>query len=218
MNIKTFWYSSPYSSRRWRLDNEPLISTTTFISGDEDGPWSLSPRWEPSFKIQGRESKTVCGFSIIKFWKELLRFNVKESMHFLNKKIKFNKTKRNWKSKIPHTILESRTLCFSWCKNHKSKIKLWWVGARERKKRAFFAPFILSEGHFLNLCVLSQYIVYWKHFQNIHTFTYQKPLLHTLFCLFLKWSKAFSVPLKQRQCKLRPVSKMSLFKDGSMIF
>ena len=35
------------------------------------------------------------------------------------------------------------------------------------------------------------------HFQNIHTFTYQKTLLHTLFCLFLKSSKAFCVSLKQ---------------------
>ena len=34
------------------------------------------------------------------------------------------------------------------------------------------------------------------HFQNIHTFTYQTTLLHTLFCLFLKLSKAFSVSLK----------------------
>ena len=32
-------------------------------------------------------------------------------------------------------------------------------------------------------------------FQNIHTFIYQKILLHTLFCLFLKSSKAFSVSL-----------------------
>ena len=33
------------------------------------------------------------------------------------------------------------------------------------------------------------------HFQNIHTFTYQKACLHTIFCLFLKSSKAFSVYL-----------------------
>ena len=29
----------------------------------------------------------------------------------------------------------------------------------------------------------------WIHFQDIHTFTYQKRLLHTLLCLFLKSSK-----------------------------
>ena len=34
------------------------------------------------------------------------------------------------------------------------------VGARERKKRAFFVPFILFEGIFFNICVLSECIVY----------------------------------------------------------
>ena len=101
------------------------------------------------------------------------------------------KTKQNVKWKIPYTVSERRTLCFSSCKNQKLKVKLWWVGARERKKRAFFVPFILSEGIFFNICVLSQCIVYWIHFQNIHAFTYQKALLHTLFCLLLKSPKDF---------------------------
>ena len=104
-------------------------------------------------------------------------------MILLNKNINFIKTKRNRKWKIPHTVLERRTLCFSSYKNSKLKVKLWWVGARERKKRAFFVPFILSEGNFFNICVLSQCIVYWIHFQNIHTFTYQKTSLHTLLLL-----------------------------------
>ena len=59
---------------------------------------------------------------------------------------------------------------------------------------SFFVPFILSEGNFFKICVLSQCIVYWRHFQKIHTFTYQKILLHTLLLLwFLKLEKAFSV-------------------------
>ena len=59
-------------------------------------------------------------------------------------------------------------------------VKLWWVGARIRRKRTFFVPFILSEGNFFHICVLSQCLIYWIHFQNIHSFTYQKTLLHTL--------------------------------------
>ena len=74
----------------------------------------------------------------------------------VNENMNLNKTKRNWKWKIPHTVLESRTLCFSSYKSRKLKIKLWWTGARERKKRAFFVPFILSEGNFFNIYVLSQ--------------------------------------------------------------
>ena len=100
--------------------------------------------------------------------------------------ILLNKIKAKWirKWKIPHTVLERRTLY----KNRKLKVKLSWVGARKRKQKAFFVPFILSEGNFFNICVLSECIVYWIHFRNIHTFTYQKTLLHTLFCLFLKSS------------------------------
>ena len=77
-------------------------------------------------------------------------------------------------------------------KIRKLKVKLWWVGARKRKKRAFFVAFILPEGNFFNICVLSQWILHWIHFQNIHTFAYQK---HYFIRLFFKSSKAFSVSL-----------------------
>ena len=43
---------------------------------------------------------------------------------------------------------------------------------------------------FFNSCVLSQCIVNWIHLQNIHIVTYQKALVHTLFCLFLEPLKA----------------------------
>ena len=51
----------------------------------------------------------------------------------------------------------------------------------------------MSERNFFNICVLSQAMVYWISFQNIYTFTYQKPLPHALVCLFLKSSKSFSL-------------------------
>ena len=75
----------------------------------------------------------------------------------------------------------------------------------KEKRGHFFVPFILPEGNFFKICVLSQCIVYWTYFQNIHTFTYQKH--HTLniniiyfihcCCLFLKSSKAFSASLSK---------------------
>ena len=56
------------------------------------------------------------------------------------------------KWKIPHTVLESWTLCFSSYKNCELKVKLWWVGARKKKKSM----------HFYNVCFtwrkFSQYI------------------------------------------------------------
>ena len=60
------------------------------------------------------------------------------------------------------------------------------ITARERKKNAIFVPFILPIGIFFKICVLSQCIVHWMHFQNIHTFTYQKTLLHALLLLVFK--------------------------------
>ena len=93
------------------------------------------------------------------------------------------KTKWNRKrttSKNPTHSLERQTLCFSSYKNCKLNIKLWWVGARERKKKEFFVPFIFCEGNFFNICVLSQYMVCWIYFHNIHTFfTYQKTTSYT---------------------------------------
>ena len=89
----------------------------------------------------------------------------KGSCILLNKNTNFNKNETESKMEIPRTVLERWTLCFSSYKNHKLKLKLWWVGARKRKKRAYFVPFILSEGS-VNICVLSLCSVYWKHFQN----------------------------------------------------
>ena len=58
------------------------------------------------------------------------------------------KKKQNWKWEIPHTFLERRSLCFSSYKNCKLKVKLLWVRARERKKKAIFVSLILSKGIF----------------------------------------------------------------------
>ena len=104
----------------------------------------------------------------------------------LNKNANFNKNETELKT-------FRQTLCFISYKNCKFKVKLWWVGTLERKKRIFFLPFSLSEGNFFNTCFLSQCILYWIHLQYIHIFTYEKTLLHILLWLFLKSSKALSV-------------------------
>ena len=89
--------------------------------------------------------------------------NSKTPCILLNKNINFNKNETESKMKNPTHNFKTRTLCFSSYKNHKLKVKLWWVGARTRKKRAFFVPFTLCEGIFFNICVLSQCVVYWIH-------------------------------------------------------
>ena len=97
-------------------------------------------------------------------------------------------------------VLERQTLCFSSYKNLKLKVKLWWVGTRKRKKGSFlYRLFCPNEVFFLHLCFMSVYsVLYWIQFLKIHTFTYQKTLLHTLFCLLLKSWKAFSVSLSYK--------------------
>ena len=67
----------------------------------------------------------------------------------------------------------------------KLKVKILWARAHKRKKKNF-VTFILSDGNFFNICVLSQGIVYWINFQKIHDFAYQKTLLHTLLLLVFK--------------------------------
>ena len=113
----------------------------------------------------------------------------------LNKSINLSKNKTECKWKTPHTVLERRTLCFSSYKNRKLKVKIWWVEGPERTKRAFFVPFTLSEENFLNI-FLSQCIVYWIHFQYIHTSTYQKTLVHRLLLLVFKIVKSLQCILK----------------------
>ena len=85
-------------------------------------------------------------------------------------------------------------MCFSSYKNRKLKVKLWWVGACERKKRAFFVPFVSSEGNFLTF-VLFQCVVHSIHYTRIYILLHIKNITSYVFCLFLKSSKGFSVSL-----------------------
>ena len=79
-------------------------------------------------------------------------------------------------------------MCFSSYKNCKLIVKLWWVGAGERKKSSFFMTFSLSKGNSISMyCVLNKLSVY--------TLTYQKTLLHTLLLLVLKIVVSLSVSL-----------------------
>ena len=97
-------------------------------------------------------------------------------------------------------------MCFGSYKNHKLKVKLWWVGDCERKKRGFFVPFILSEWIFLKIC-LSQFVVYWIH---IHAFTYQKTLLRTILLFVFKIIESLQCILKNSFCNRRPVAAFKL--------
>ena len=81
----------------------------------------------------------------------------------------------------------------------------------QNKKEVFFVPFIMSEWNFSNICGLSQYILYWIHFQNLYTFAYQKTYFINFCCLFLKSPKVLRV-LNQ----FTESSPLSLLKKESL--
>ena len=111
-----------------------------------------------NLKIRLLGTKLCVVFLYLNFKRKYDVLKSKSSCVLLKKNINFNKNKTKSKMENPtHTVLERRTMCFSSYQNCKLKVKLWWVGARERKRRAFFVPVILSEGNFFNNCVLSQY-------------------------------------------------------------
>ena len=113
----------------------------------------------------------------------------------LNGNITFYKNKAE--SKIPHTLLERRTLCFPSYKNHELSAKLCWVGALERKKSAFFKTFILPDGLFFNICFfISMYSVLNKPSEYVY-FYVSKTLFHMPFCLFFKIVESLQCNLKK---------------------
>ena len=89
-------------------------------------------------KDQRSGSKTLCSFSIILILKGTMTFQSQRVHVFCWTKLStLVKMKQNRKWKIPHTVLERRTLCFSSYSNHKLKMKMLLVGAHKRKKRSF---------------------------------------------------------------------------------
>ena len=126
--------------------------------------------------------------------KELWHFKVKESIHFVEQKYCLYQKRKGIENGKSHTVLERRNLCLSLKKNCKLKVKLRWVGVRERKK-GIFVPFILSKGNFLRFvfylsvqCIEYTFRIYiLLHFKKYY-------FIHFC-CLFLKKTKAFSVSL-----------------------
>ena len=121
-------------SRHWFLESKKFVSRsvsgklllTQLVLSFNTFCWNL--------KIRGLALKAYAAFLIFQFWEELWSFKVKETMLFLEQKSKL----QNQKSKMPHTLFERRSLCFSSCKSCKFKIKLdEWELAKE-KKRIFF--------------------------------------------------------------------------------
>ena len=154
-----------------------------------------------NLKIRGLGAK-VCVWLFYYFYcYDVLKS--KRLCFLLNKNIYFNKNKAGSKMKNhlhtythTHTFTEiSLELQLIQKLQIKSKTVMSWSC---KKKSAVFVMFVLSEEIFLKICVSSQCMVYWIHFQNIYTFTYEETLLHTL--LLLVFKIVFIVSLMETDC------------------
>ena len=101
----------------------------------------------------------------------------------LNKNINFNKNGTELKMENPTHGFRETNLVFQLLKESKIKSNTVMSWSSWKKKegillRRLFCP----KDILLNICVLSQCIVYGIHFQNIHTFAHQKTYYFMHFC------------------------------------
>ena len=75
----------------------------------------------------------------------------------LNKNINFNKNKTESKMENLTESCRETELVVQFIQESQIRSKTVVVGARERKKRVFFVPLILSGGNFFNISDLAQY-------------------------------------------------------------
>ena len=113
----------------------------------------------------------------------------------LKKNINFHKNETESKMENPTHSFREKNLVLQLIYKSQIKSKNVMSWSSRRIKEGIFFTVYLYERNFFKICDLSQCIVYWIQFPNLHTFTYQKTLLHIHFRLFLKSSKVFSVSL-----------------------
>ena len=110
-----------------------------------------------------------------------------------------NNSPNRWigKWKTPNTILERQTLCFSPYKNCKLKVNWRWLGARKRKKRAFFCTVYVVERNFFKH---SSFISMYNVLNTLSEYTYfyiSKNITSYNFLLVLKIDKSLQCILKK---------------------
>ena len=131
---------------------------------------------------------------------------------WLNKNTNFHKNETKSKIENPTNLVlqlikESQIKC---------KIVISWSSWKIRGH--FLYRLFCPKEICVNICVLSQCIAYWIHFQNIHIFTYQKVLFHRyfakVFSLFfnkgLLWSlrKENAIMRKNFFCKVKSLLRL----------
>ena len=183
--------------KNWRSQKFDFISLKICqqVNFRELQPTQILLNFETSYynlKIRGLEERLRVAFLLFNFWKELWRFKVKVIL--LNKNINFSENEAESKMENPRHSFRETSLVFQdiYESQIKSKILMNWSSWKKRGHFLYclFYPKEISLTFFLSQCV-----AHWIHFQNIHTFIYQKHYFIHFCCLFLKLSKAFIVSL-----------------------
>ena len=107
-----------------------------------------------NLKIRDLEAKLCVAFLLFSFWNKLWRVKLKESKHCVEQKTKFNENGMESKMENPTHRFRETNYVLHLYKNR--KLKLWWVGAREKKREHFLYRLFRI---FFNICVLSQCIM-----------------------------------------------------------
>ena len=174
--------------KKWRTQNFDFISSKSSSPGQFLGS-SNSSRYYWTFK------QNCVWFLYYSYFQRNFYILKSESLcSLLNKNMNFNKNETE--SKLENPTHRSREINLVLQLVLKLQIKSTTMMSWSSQKSTFFATFILSEGNFFNIYVISQCIVYWVYFQNTYPFTYQKPFLHTLLLLVFKIVKSLQCILK----------------------
>ena len=134
-------------------------------------------------------AKPYLAFLLFWFWKKLWHFYINSPCILLNQNINFNKNKKESKMENLTHIFREKNLVLQLIKESQIKCKTVVSWNLRKKEEWTFCTVCFVWRNIFNIFVLSQCIVYWTHFQKIHTFTYQKTLPHTFFLLVFKIDK-----------------------------
>ena len=109
-----------------------------------------------NLKIRSLRAKICVAFLLFWFLMEFWRFH----FFLLNKNINFNKNETESKIENPTHSFRETNLVLQLIEESQIKSKTIMSWSSQKKKESIFAQFILSEEKFLNICELSQCIVY----------------------------------------------------------
>ena len=166
-----------------------------------------------NLKIRGLATKLCVAFLLFfNFGRNYDVLRSKSPYILLNKNINFHENETESKMENPIHSFRETHLVLQLTKESQIKSKSVMSWSSRKEKQGVFCSVYFAWSNFFNICVLCQCIVYWLNIQNMYSFTSQKTLFHTLFCLLLKIVESLHSIFKERS-SLRQYVKNKPMKD-----